>query len=180
MPNWCYTSYRFNGDEENLYKLNEDIDKLSEDNKTLFVVDIIDSLKLKVPDGANLRGHIIYNDVGMIETESAWNPCEDFINALCDKYDLTYLYFAEEPGCIGYWSNDIDNEVFDTKYIVYDCESEEEQRFGGPVSDEELKKGILEWLNLGRESRCQSKFKTFEEASGDDNVSITEVEYTTE
>lgn len=140
MPNWCLTTYAFVGEEKNvskvyrklgaLFSVDRKADKGSmagEKNWLGWVVkDVLHRSNKKVP----CRGMWYFlTDVNkfkdtdkcvfQLETETAWGPCEELINSLAAKFDLSINYISEEPGCGFYEICNPDGALAPYKYVVF-------------------------------------------------------------
>ena len=66
-------------------------------------------------------------EVLTFNTETAWSPCNEMFDMVCEKYPtLRYFYQSEEPGMCEYWTNDDKGKYFPDRYYVDVCTSEEE------------------------------------------------------
>ena len=66
-------------------------------------------------------------EVLTFNTETAWSPCNEMFDMVCEKYPtLRYFYQSEEPGMCEYWTNDDEGKYFPDRYYVDVCTSEEE------------------------------------------------------
>lgn len=55
-----------------------------------------------------------------LTTESAWSICDDILNLITDKWpSLNYLYYADEPGCEFYETNDSEGKYFPARYYLH-------------------------------------------------------------
>lgn len=139
MPNWCNTSYRFEGNKEEIADLYKKLQSLDESPEPLVengfgklwlgcVVTLFGGDWNKI----ECRGEI--DDV--IELDSETNLCFTTTTAWVDKPEvwdfvlknypsITYYYLVEEPGCCYYITNDIDGKYFPDRFIVdqYDAET---------------------------------------------------------
>lgn len=177
MANNCFTSYRFYGERaEELYN---DIQKVQDNHKDdiptwckYVATDILGYTEEQIEKGSiYVRGQIFLldacQDVCSIDTDTAWTPCGQLFRELAEKYELNVYWMADERGCCGIWSNDIDGCVWDWKYVVYDSNSGDEENF---ADDEQA----LEWIN----NRSDKQYSSVTDAMEDDNdFCITEVEY---
>ena len=110
MPNWCSTAYVIEGDAQeikSLYELMKDL----QDRKTPAVKNgfgtswlgcLVDALGKdwdKVScrgDWANLE---MVGETLRFTTETAWGPCNETFDLVCEKFpSLRYYYQTEEPG----------------------------------------------------------------------------------
>lgn len=140
MPNWCYTTYHFQGKENEVKIL---YDKIYEWTSKQFtetgfgnswlgnilygagLQDCIDS-----PDPAHYlacRGQVIdiYDGEGLnVCTETAWVPMAKMWNAVIEKLGLKSVEFsfrAEESGCDIYWIYDPHNHKYFNDEVYIDA-----------------------------------------------------------
>lgn len=108
MANWCYTSYTFVGDKNDLRSLYEFMQALGDDHgfDTL--------LKALGADPEEVRCRGEWNDLALnsdsvtFTTYTAGNPLYQAIYLLCHHFRaLTYYYYAEEPMGGIYVTNDV-------------------------------------------------------------------------
>lgn len=60
-------------------------------------------------------------------TETAWSPCNEMFDMVCEKYPtLNYFYRSEEPGMALYFTNDKEGRYFQDRFVVELCTHEEE------------------------------------------------------
>ena len=133
MPNWCSTAYVIEGDAQeikSLYELMKDL----QDRKTPAVKNgfgtswlgcLVDALGKdwdKVScrgDWANLE---MVGETLRFTTETAWGPCNETFDLVCEKFpSLRYYYQTEEPGMGFYETNDSEGKYFTDKDIVDLC-----------------------------------------------------------
>uniref|UniRef100_UPI00321AA733 hypothetical protein n=2 Tax=Bacteroidales TaxID=171549 RepID=UPI00321AA733 len=133
MPNWCTTAYVIEGDAQeikSLYELMKDL----QDRKTPAVKNgfgtswlgcLVDALGKdwdKVScrgDWANLE---MVGETLRFTTETAWGPCNETFDLVCEKFpSFRYYYQTEEPGMGFYETNDSEGKYFTDKYIVDLC-----------------------------------------------------------
>lgn len=138
MPNWCSTAYAIEGNAKELKKLYDLMNGLQERKEpsvpngfgTAWLGCLVDAF------GGNwkevfCRGNW-YNlqfdgNVLTFNTETAWSPCNDVFDMVCEKYSaLRYFYQSEEPGMGLYCTNDEDGKYFPDRFYVDVCISEEE------------------------------------------------------
>ena len=132
MPNWASIEYKIVGKHKQLENLYKRIDKLYKVHKTdLWLVHISDNFNIKPLDGMGIRGYIVYYDYSpgddymTIGYDGAWGEQEGFRYILEQKYKGIKIYFYEEEFGIGsYFSNDVNHEFFDNKYIVFNQDGE--------------------------------------------------------
>ena len=142
MPNWCSTAYAIEGNAKELKKLYDLMNGLQERKEpsvpngfgTAWLGCLVDAF------GGNwkevfCRGNW-YNlqfdgNVLTFNTETAWSPCNDVFDMVCEKYSaLRYFYQSEEPGMGLYCTNDEDVKYFPDRFYVDVCISEEEYNTG--------------------------------------------------
>lgn len=130
MPNWCSTTYVVTGDKKELRVLNNLMKKLE------------CMAKPKVPNGFGTQWlgclvHVLgadYNEVYCrgewsdreydgtelyLNTETAWEPCNEVFDLICQKYpSLHYYYQAEECGMALYVTNDRKGRFFPLRFLL--------------------------------------------------------------
>lgn len=146
MPNWCFTQYVFSGPQKELERLERNITKWMEKNAVPngFGKDWLGNIVAgagfdyeKVPCRGMISNLYMISDRDSrtsrlyIDTETAWCPTNEMWDLVIQKYapHTSYLYYAEEPGCGIYETNDIFRAKFDFDYIVdsyYDSTTNEE------------------------------------------------------
>ena len=137
MPNWCSTSVYFKGNKvKKLYDLiNEWTSKSYCENgfdrsgSKCWLGNIVGNSGIDNRDNGDFsvfcRGWIedidLYEETNelTIQEESAWGTAMELWGKINDKYDLELdiTYYAEEPGCEVYLTND---PSYKDKYVV-DC-----------------------------------------------------------
>jgi hypothetical protein len=130
MPNWCYTSYRIVGKEEEVRDLYKKMDELENMKKSLIRNDFGTSWmgNLVHELGAdwkkvNCRGWWDGLEIQGAElrfyVESAWSPLVE-VHALIKKTypSLKIYYSAEEEGTELYETNDAEGRFFPDRYIL--------------------------------------------------------------
>lgn len=61
-------------------------------------------------------------DVLKFTTETAWSPCNETLELVCNTFPtLNYYYQSEEPGMEVYQTNDVEGTYFPDKYIADLC-----------------------------------------------------------
>ena len=138
MPNWCSTAYVVEGDAQeikSLYELMknlEDMEKPSVPNGfgTTWLGCLVDALETDW-NSVDCRGEWsclkLENDVLKFSTETAWSPCNQVLDLVCEKFpSLGYYFRAEEPGMGIYITNDEYGAYFPERYYLDICTLEEE------------------------------------------------------
>lgn len=79
----------------------------------------------------------------MLEMESAWGPCVDFMTALLTTIlpgggDCDYVYIAEEPGCDVFINTDLEGRFFSERVCV-DAHIPDDGEFREYYGDSELR-----------------------------------------
>lgn len=133
MPNWCYTSYTFVGEEKELKELHNIMIGLEERNEPLvengfgksWLGCLVEAL------GKNWRDVWCRGDWNNLElsadtlkftTETAWSAADEVMTLICEKYpSLGYYYYTEEPGMGIYQTNDDYGEYYPDRYYVDLC-----------------------------------------------------------
>jgi hypothetical protein len=166
MANYCNTEYILRGKAEDLNACAEVINKFAwgnypqEDSKygIYQLVDRETGGSVDNQDGRNdfHQAEIETDSDGTAYlqtwTTTAWKPEHGLVDKLCKKFNLTYLYFAEEPGSEVYETNDKEGLFFPDRYIV---EQEETERWYHETAESVLK---------DIESRTGRTCKTLEDA----------------
>lgn len=144
MPNWCYVDGYFVGEKENLERFKKDFETAQKTIKqgddgwlgrlVIYNKDDVESL------AGNIRGFYSsigkvqkdkkYNDYYLLFTSSdAWYLADAFYSYVEQKYDIDFIYMAEEPGCEIYETNDYERRFFKDRVIldvtVYDSDFED-------------------------------------------------------
>jgi hypothetical protein len=138
MPNWCNTEYILRGEKKGLEACAQVINKFVKGNnpqeeRKYGIYQLIDR-----EIGGSLNNQNERNDFQQAEIETgsdgaeylqtwtttAWKPAHELIEKLCQKFNLSYLYFAEEPGAEIYETNDKAGFYFPDRYIVEQCGEE--------------------------------------------------------
>ena len=84
-------------------------------------------------------------EVLTFNTETAWSPCNEMFDMVCEKYPtLRYFYQSEEPGMCEYWTNDDEGKDFPGRYYV------DVTRLGKRIKEERL------CLNLTQEKLSEA------------------------
>lgn len=129
MPNWCTTDYTVKGPVESLDIFHAFLHKMKEtappvkngfgDHWLGTIVDAFGGDYRKVP----CRGH--WEDSWQDEegvhfsTITAWAPATEVIGMMRERWpDLRFLFYAEEPGCEYYATNDCDGEAYPFRWKV--------------------------------------------------------------
>lgn len=138
MPNWCSTAYAIEGNAtelKKLYELMKDLEKRQKPSVqngfgTTWLGCLVEALG-ESWEKIYCRGtwdNLKFNgEVLTFNTETAWSPCNEMFDMVCEKYPtLRYFYQSEEPGMCEYWTNDDKGKYFPDRYYVDVCTSEEE------------------------------------------------------
>ncbi len=130
MPNWCYTSYVCVGNKKEVYDLYEKMLDLTERNTSLTVNDFgkewVGNLIVRL--GGNWKEISCRGEFGGLDFEdgilrffimSAWVELSDVRKFIESYYvNLKMYYYAEEPGCSYYITNDVMGYFFPDRYIL--------------------------------------------------------------
>ncbi len=184
MPNWCSSSYVIEGNAKEVKELfgimssleGRETPSVENGFGTSWLGCLVDAL------GADwnkvyCRGD--WNDLEMVQdtlkfsTETAWGPCNEVFELVCQKFpSLNYYYMSEETGMGVFQTNDVDGKYFTDKYRADICTPEEEYLceyfkdkasmfkwlgnvFGQPVaSDEDIEKLTDGWEQANENSYC--------------------------
>lgn len=149
MANWARTSYRIEGNQEdlqeiyNLYKAFDNGERpvMRKDASTDWEGNIVLALD-EDKGGCYLRGFIqsceLGDDVLSIEAEEAWGVT-DFRFFLETHYEGMKVYFiVEEEGCEIYATNDTEGKYFAYRFIVDSCVDGEDDYEEFKTEDEAL------------------------------------------
>lgn len=133
MPNRCSTAYVIEGDAQDIKKLYELMKNLQEQKEpsvengfgTSWLGYLVDALG-KDWEKVSCRGDWakleMENETLRFTTETAWAPCNETLDLVCEKFpSLCYYYQTEEPGMGIYETNDSEGKYFTDKYIVDLC-----------------------------------------------------------
>lgn len=137
MPNWCISNHTIVGEEKELSELYS-LMKGLEDMKTPLVPNgfgsdwlgcLIVALGKKWED-YKCRGYwcCLERHKGSItfDTTTAWCPMNEVFDLLCEKFpSISHYYYAEEPGCCIYETNDTEGEYYPERFYVNICTSDE-------------------------------------------------------
>jgi len=130
MPNWCCNSiafYREDGGNAILEAFYADIQKYKDykDPETGRTSDWIGHwLQSKRINTDNLycRGFIVNCELNTdhvrVDMDTAWSPLPEVWDLMAEKYELAYVYIAEEPGCEIYVNTDYGGRFFSTRYMM--------------------------------------------------------------
>ena len=130
MSNWCNTALVFEGDKQEIKTLYQTMKKL-ERRKTPLVENgfgtnwlgcLVEALGGKW-ENTYCRGSWMslqcQGNVLRMETETAWAPCIETYDFICEKFpSLTYYYISEEPMMDFYETNDSEVRYFKDRYAV--------------------------------------------------------------
>lgn len=130
MPNWCSTAYVIEGDAKEVKGLYDLMKGLQEREKpsvkngfgTTWLGCLVDALG---SDWNTIQCRGAWNGLEMIDdtlrftTETAWAPCVETFDLVCEKFpSIRCFYQTEEPGMEMYETNDRDGKYFSDKYLV--------------------------------------------------------------
>lgn len=130
MPNWCSTAYAIEGNAtelKKLYELMKDLEKRQKPSVqngfgTTWLGCLVEALG-ESWEKIYCRGtwdNLKFNgEVLTFNTETAWSPCNEMFDMVCEKYPtLRYFYQSEEPGMCEYWTNDDEGKYFLTDTML--------------------------------------------------------------
>lgn len=154
MANWCISEYKLTGDRQELdavYELMHGLEamekpRVENDFGSTFLGCLVDALggdwQTTLCRGAwhNLvRGQ----DCITFTTESAWNPANEVWDMMCDSFpSLRYYFYAEEPGCAIYQTNDAEGLYYPNRIKAeYEKDDDWHEAFFRTADD------ALTWLN---------------------------------
>ena len=159
MPNWCFTSYKFVGDKEEiadlynkLQSLNDMPEPLVENGFGKLFLGCVVNLFGGDWKEIYCRGEIDYMEIcgdSMIQlsTMTAWGDMPEVWDFVCKNYpSIEYYYLAEEGGLCYYVNSDTTGEYFPEKYYVLHAEGYSEYL----DDDEELLEYIAEKIGAAK------------------------------
>ena len=130
MPNWCSNRiafYQEDGETALLEAFYADIQKYMEyiDPETgrhsNWAGHFLESSRIDT-ESISCRGYFNYcelcTDYVLISMETAWEPIPELYEVMAQKYNLYYVYIAEECGCELYINTDSGGRFFNTRYIL--------------------------------------------------------------
>ncbi len=133
MPNWCYTSYTFVGEEKELKELHNIMKGLEERKEPLvengfgksWLGCLVEALGKNWKDvwcRGNWNSLELSADTLKFTTETAWSAADEVMALICEKYpSLGYYYYTEEPGMGIYQTNDDYGEYYPDRFQVDLC-----------------------------------------------------------
>ena len=130
MPNWCSNSiafYQEDGGNAIIDALFADIQKYQNYKEPEtgryydWVGHWLESNRINT-DTLYSRGFFtnceLHTDHVRIDMETAWAPLPEVWDIMAKKYDLSYVYIAEECGCEVYVNTDATGKFFTTRYMI--------------------------------------------------------------
>ena len=154
MQNWGSSAYAIEGDAKEIKSLYELMKGLKEREKpsiengfgTTWLGCLVDALG-KDWNTVHCRGSWsqLELDGGVLRffTETAWSPCNETFDLVCEKFpSLKYYFQAEEPGMGIYETNDEDGTYFPDRYFLDVCTLDEEYLNEYFETEED----VFEWL----------------------------------
>ena len=184
MPNWCSTAYAIEGNAKEvkgLYELMKGLQERKEPSVengfgTTWLGCLVDALG-KDWNKVHCRGD--WNSLEMkdgvirFSTETAWSPCNETFDLVCEKFpSLRYYFQAEEPGMAIYETNDSEGLYFPDRFYVDVCTNEEvydstylselkdvfewiEELVGQPIkSQEDVDRLVEQWQIENEDAFC--------------------------
>jgi len=131
MPNWCNNSVAFfqnDGGKAMIEAFYTDINRYQDykdpetDESPAWVGHWLKSNRVDA-NTVYSRGFftscILNEDHVRIDMETAWGPLQEVWDLMADKYDLVYVYIAEEPGCEVYVNTDDEGRFFVDRYLLH-------------------------------------------------------------
>ena len=171
MPNWCSQDVVAVGDAQevkSLYELMKELEELPQsrvDNGfgKRWMGNLVDAIGADWHD-VGCRGS--WSDLQHLEgrldffVDSAWAPLTEVFDLIEEKFQsVKVYYYAEEPGCGIFCSNDDSGKYFPSRFVVdinLEDASFEEEYF-------ETLEDALEWISqkAGEEIRSEEELKAF-------------------
>jgi len=130
MPNWCNNSIAFfqeDGGNALLDAFYTDIQKYQNyidpetGNASSWIGHWLESNRVDIKNlyTRGFLSNIELNDTHVrIDMETAWAPLPEIWDLMAEKYELSYVYIAEECGCEVYVNTDADGKFFTTRYVL--------------------------------------------------------------
>lgn len=130
MPNWCDTTYKCVGKEEEILSLHATLETLQKDIKSrvengfghMWLGNVIDALGgdwEKFSCRGEIESFSLDDGVLTIFQSTAWNEQEGFRYFIQAKYpSIKVYYLEEEPGCDVYFTNDTFGTCFPERYLL--------------------------------------------------------------
>ena len=191
MPNWCYNQEVIIGPEDEIRPLYNDLSKWTSEEyiENGFGTEWLGNI---VARGINesreyenyaCRGKIIdlfepeKTDDGSeykisFSSETAWAPMPGMWYALLKKRapNCRYYYYAEEPGCEIYCSNDVEHENFTDETVITAYVENDDMKY---LSDE--LRHSLQWDDSYRGYSCEDIKDILSNLFNDKNASMEEL-----
>lgn len=154
MPNWCSTAYAIEGNAKELKSLYDLMKKLQEQKEPSIpngfgsawlgcLVDALGENWEKVFCRGSWNDLRFDGKVLMFNTETAWSPCNEMFDMVCEKYpSLHYYYQSEEPGMAVFCTNDGEGRYFPDRFHV-EVYTPEEEYYTEYFTDTQ---SMYEWL----------------------------------
>lgn len=114
MANICSTTIYVSGDEENIDKLFSFLEDLDVNNtKYVSSKDIFDFMETPENEIDDYRSAVVFFDREdkAIDMDSAWSEPRVLINKMAEHFGVEMTWYAEEPGCGYYVTNDHDFSI---------------------------------------------------------------------
>ena len=179
MPNWCYTTYRLEGKQEDIEALDQVMEELEDLEKPLVKSDFgnewLGCLVTKLGEDWNkvgCRGSwinrcLMPDGTLSFETETAWSPAEEVIALIQEKYPgiENVWYYSEEPGMGFYETNDAEGRFWKDRYVLCDHVS----------GEEEVTQTLEEALDIVARWRGW-RYNSLEEAEKDEELFIQQID----
>lgn len=130
MPNWCETTYKCVGDEEEIKSLHEILQKIDQRKEPkipngfghLWLGELVTELGFNWEElrcRGEITGFELCEGVLSIWQETAWCEQEGVRQAIEKKYPSVKVYYLEEePGCEIYCTNDLEGTYFPDNYYL--------------------------------------------------------------
>ena len=139
MPNWCFTTYKIEGDKKEIQDLYQKLNSLSERKESLIKNDFGKNWLGNVVHlfGGNwediyCRGtfeslEILADGILQFDTETAWVEINEVWEFVKKSYpSIQYFWVAEECACEYYATNDTEGKYYPDRFIIEQGDSERE------------------------------------------------------
>jgi len=130
MPNWCFTSYCFEGDKAEITDLFQKLQSLSELKESLLpnefgkrwlgnVVHLFDGDWEEIYCRGSFDNLEMTDDIFKFDTETAWGEMNEVWDFVKKSYtSIRYFWMADESGNSYYVTNDVEGKYFPDRYLI--------------------------------------------------------------
>ena len=135
MPNWCFTSYCFEGEKAEITDLFQKLQSLSERKESLLpnsfgkrwlgnVVHLFDGDWEKIYCRGSFDNLEMTDDILKFDTETAWGEMNEVWDFVKKSYtSIRYFWMAEESGNVYYATNDSEGKYYPERFLIEETTS---------------------------------------------------------